>query len=125
MTGRAMCEVAWLDEWGGEEGEEGHLLCTPLYQHHLFEDVEQLLLESCVCACMFILKQLGASLGLARTVYIHRMTEYLVISLPKTPYIHLIYVVLANPNDPRHVIFEPESCRIPLARRRLTATRYT
>ena len=56
-------------------------------------------------------------LGLARTVYIHRiwlyirwfpcqkyriytpyMAVYTVISLPKTPYIHRMYMVLANPS---------------------------
>jgi len=41
-------------------------------------------------------------IGLARTVYIHRtytpyMTVYLVNSLLKIPYIHRIYMVLANP----------------------------
>jgi len=30
-------------------------------------------------------------------VYIHRMTVYLMISLPKIPCIHRIYMVLANP----------------------------
>jgi hypothetical protein len=36
---------------------------------------------------------------LARTVYIHHIWPciYLVISLPKIPYINLIYMVLANP----------------------------
>jgi len=38
-------------------------------------------------------------IGLARTVYIHRTyTVYLVISLPKKPYINRIYMVLANPS---------------------------
>jgi hypothetical protein len=36
-------------------------------------------------------------LGLARTVYTPYMTVYLMISLPKGPYIHRIYMVLANP----------------------------
>ena len=37
-------------------------------------------------------------LGLARTMYIHPyMIVYLVISLPKKPYIHQIYMVLADP----------------------------
>jgi len=35
--------------------------------------------------------------GLARTVYAPYMTLYLVVSLPKIPYIHCIYLVLANP----------------------------
>jgi hypothetical protein len=38
-------------------------------------------------------------MGLARTVYIYTlyMTVYLVISLPKIPYVHRIHMVLANP----------------------------
>ena len=42
------------------------------------------------------------SIGLARTVYVictPYMTVYLVISLPKMPYIHRIYMVLANPTN--------------------------
>ena len=42
--------------------------------------------------------------GLARTVYTPYMTVYLMISLPKIPYIHRIYMVLANPN---HVCYIP------------------
>jgi hypothetical protein len=42
--------------------------------------------------------------GLARTVYIHRIyTVYLMISLPKIPYKHRICMVLANPTD-LHVV---------------------
>jgi hypothetical protein len=39
------------------------------------------------------------NLGLARTVYIHRigMIVYLVIPLPNTPYVHRVCMVLANP----------------------------
>jgi len=38
-------------------------------------------------------------IGLARTVYIYTpyMTVHLVIFLPKIPYVHRIYMVLANP----------------------------
>ena len=36
--------------------------------------------------------------GLARTVYTPYVTVYLVISLPKIPYMHRIYMVLANSN---------------------------
>jgi len=32
------------------------------------------------------------------------MTVYLVIILPTTPYIHLIYMVLANPNGKLFII---------------------
>jgi len=32
-------------------------------------------------------------------IYTPYMTVYLVISLPKLPYIHRIYMVLANPNS--------------------------
>ena len=45
-------------------------------------------------------------LGLARTVYIYAqyMTVYLVISLPKTSYIHRIHMVLANPTQTPFVL---------------------
>jgi hypothetical protein len=34
-------------------------------------------------------------------IYAPYMTVYLVISLPKVPYIHRVYMVLANPTDER------------------------
>jgi len=48
--------------------------------------------------------------GMARTIYVYIMyiyvytpciTVYLVISLPKTSYIHRIHIVLANPTQLR------------------------
>ena len=59
-----------------------------------------------ICGSIYCQQQ-GTPRGLARTVHIQRvgqnriytpyMTVYLVISLPKIPYIHRIYMVLANP----------------------------
>jgi len=43
--------------------------------------------------------------GFARTVYIHRTWPYSVVSLLKVPYIHRIYMVLANPNDESSSVF--------------------
>jgi hypothetical protein len=37
-------------------------------------------------------------------IYTPYMTVYLVISLPKIPYIHRTYMVLANPNDTQRVL---------------------
>ena len=48
-------------------------------------------LSVCVCVCVCICR-----VGQNR-IYTPYMTVYLVISLPKIPYIHRIYMVLANP----------------------------
>ena len=40
---------------------------------------------------------LCVQVGLARTLYTPYMTVDVVISLPKIPYVHRIYMVLANP----------------------------
>jgi len=60
----------------------------------------------CVCwwLSLYIDVYVCICLGLARTVYIYTvynqyMTVYLVISLPKLPYVNRIYMVLANPTD--------------------------
>jgi len=43
---------------------------------------------------MYLIHRVGQS-----RIYLLYMPVYLVISLPKTPYIHRIYVVLANPTN--------------------------
>ena len=51
----------------------------------------------------------ASCIGLAMTIYIYTlcMTVYLVISLPKIPYMHRIYMVRANPT---HAAFGTHSC---------------
>ena len=41
------------------------------------------------------------------------MTDYLVISLPKIPYAHRIYMVLAKPNYKRKVTFVFQRLQAP------------
>jgi hypothetical protein len=54
--------------------------------------------ESGWCTCMYVcVCALHKRLGLARTVCVLYMVVYMVVSLPNTPYIHRIYMVLANP----------------------------
>jgi hypothetical protein len=53
-------------------------------------------------ALALVEQQQGSFVGLARTyMYTPYMTVYLVTSLPKTPYIHRMYRVLANPTHLR------------------------
>jgi len=55
---------------------------------------KQVRVRACVCVlCLFVyLCRVGQN-----RLYTPYMTVYMVISLPKTPYIHRIYMVLANP----------------------------
>jgi len=86
------------------------------------EDTSPLLPQSCVE--LIFLQKLCSYRGTARIrghitrvgqnrIYTPYMTVYLVISLPKIPYIHRIYMVLANPTHYRfcssHVWMRPFS----------------
>ena len=61
----------------------------------------------CMCVCVCVCHPQHTGVGLARIINIRRvgqnriyvpyMTVYMVISLPKIPYMHRIYMVLANP----------------------------
>jgi hypothetical protein len=65
---------------------------------HTHTNTHTALIDTCDAACLFTrLNKLNMSrVGQNRTYTLY-MTVYLVIPLPKIPYVHRIYMVLANP----------------------------
>jgi len=57
--------------------------------------------HECMCVCEFMVSLALSISHMSRVgqnhIYTPYMTVYLVISLPKIPYIHRTYMVLANP----------------------------